>query len=208
MRVDETTTERAVRLAWILSEVQVRKSAGVRPPHRSVTREQVQEAEAAFAALFRKYVRYVASIARRLLGPGPDLDDVTQEVFFAASRGFGKVRSTEAVRPWLATVARRTAHRRLCAVRAQRELSASVSDAASAIVCHDFAPDRDQRVTALYRVLRSLPHEQSIPWVLRYIEGETLEEMAATLALSVSTVQRRLRVAERNVQRGLSPLLG
>jgi DNA-directed RNA polymerase specialized sigma24 family protein len=60
----------------------------------------------------------------------------------------------------------------------------------------------------LYRVLRSLPHEQSIPWVLRYIEGETLEEMAATLALSVSTVQRRLRVAERNVHRGLSPLLG
>ena len=35
-----------------------------------------------------------------------------------------------------------------------------------------------------------------LAWVLRFVEGETLEGIAELLGCSVSTVQRRLRAAE------------
>ena len=40
-----------------------------------------------------------------------------------------------------------------------------------------------------------MPHDDRVVWVLRLVEGETLEEIAETLGCSVSTVQRRLRAA-------------
>src|SRR5258708_2484860 len=64
-------------------------------------------------AAFRRYSRYVAAVALRLLGRDDEVDDVVQEVFLAALRGMRRLREPEAVRGWLATVTVRIAGRRL-----------------------------------------------------------------------------------------------
>ena len=55
-------------------------------------------------AAFRRYSRYVAAVALRLLGRDDEVDDVVQEVFLAALRGLERLREPEAVKGWLATV--------------------------------------------------------------------------------------------------------
>jgi len=44
--------------------------------------------------------------------------------------------------------------------------------------------------------LRSLPVEMHVALVLRRVEGLTVEQIAAQMQLSVSTVKRRLAAAE------------
>jgi DNA-directed RNA polymerase specialized sigma24 family protein len=40
-----------------------------------------------------------------------------------------------------------------------------------------------------------MPRDERLAWVLRFVEGETLESISELLGSSVSTVQRRLRAA-------------
>src|SRR4029079_16738162 len=63
--------------------------------------------------LFRRYAPYVATIGIRLLGRDDELDDLVQEVFIEAYRGFHQLRSSDAVKAWLARITVRRAVRRL-----------------------------------------------------------------------------------------------
>jgi RNA polymerase sigma factor (sigma-70 family) len=58
------------------------------------------------------------------------------------------------------------------------------------------SPEDRALVATLYRALERLPREERVVWVLRIVEGETLESIAELLGCSVSTVQRRLRAAQ------------
>src|SRR5207253_3230020 len=62
---------------------------------------------------YRRYARYVAAVALRLIGRDDEVDDVVQEVFLTALRKLGGLRDPEAIRGWLATVTVRVAGRRL-----------------------------------------------------------------------------------------------
>ena len=53
-----------------------------------------------------------------------------------------------------------------------------------------------REIARIYGLLDRLPRDERLVWVLRFVEGETLESIAALLDASVSTVQRRLRTAE------------
>ena len=58
--------------------------------------------EEELGGLFRRYAAYVATIGFRLLGRDDELDDLVQEVFMEAYRGFHQLRSAEAAKAWLA----------------------------------------------------------------------------------------------------------
>jgi DNA-directed RNA polymerase specialized sigma24 family protein len=47
-----------------------------------------------------------------------------------------------------------------------------------------------------YRWLDRLPVHDRVVWVLRHIEGETLDAIVELCGCSKSTVQRRMRAAE------------
>jgi RNA polymerase sigma factor (sigma-70 family) len=76
--------------------------------------------EAAFAALVRRHGRLVFAVSRRVLGPGPDIDDVFQATFVVLSRKASSIRNQNSVASWLYGVAyrlamkvrKRRAHRR------------------------------------------------------------------------------------------------
>ena len=56
-------------------------------------------------------------------------------------------------------------------------------------------------VKRAYRALERLPAEERVAWILRHIEGESLDEIARICACSKSTVQRRIRSAEGRFDR-------
>ncbi len=158
-----------------------------------------------FDQVFRRYAPYVARIATRLLGSEGEVDDLVQDVFLEAHRGLASVHTPAALGGWLARICVRRATRRL----RRRKLLAWLS--LESVSERELPPlpgvSADERAEAnrLYRALDRLPAKERVAWLLRHVEGETLDDMVALCGCSKSTVQRRLWRAEAQLSREVSP---
>jgi RNA polymerase sigma-70 factor, ECF subfamily len=148
-----------------------------------------------FDAVFRRFAPYVARVAVRLLGSNGEVDDLVQEVFVEAHRGLSRVRDPKALRGWLARIAVRRATRRLRRRRLRVLLSLESVPEAALPFDASMGPEHAAEVAALCRRLDSMATEDRVVWVLKHVEGESLDDIAVICGCSKSTVQRRLRRA-------------
>lgn len=172
---------------------------GATPPDQAA--EVLREVDPRdFDQVFRRYSPYVARVALRLLGNDSEVDDLVQDVFLEAHRGLAGLREAGALGGWLARICVRRATRRL---RRRRLLALlSLDTVAERDLPFDSAASPEDRaeVARLYRRLDRLPVSERVAWLLRHVEGESLEDMVALCGCSKSTVQRRLRSAEARLQ--------
>jgi RNA polymerase sigma-70 factor (ECF subfamily) len=147
--------------------------------------------------LFRRYASYVATVGIRLLGRDDELDDLVQEVFIEAHRGIHGLRSPDAVKAWLARITVRRAVRRLRRRRLRAFLSLESLPSDARLVDDGATPEEKAEVSSSYRMVERIPVRQRVVWVLKHVEGETLDAIAEICGCSKATVQRRLRAAER-----------
>lgn len=148
--------------------------------------------ERAFAELYRRYARYLAGVAFRLMGDDAELDDVVQETFVDASEGLSKIQDGASVRRWLATITVRKVARRIARRQRQRWLAKWIGRTEPAST----APMVESEAYALYEALASISAARRVPWALHVIEGMTLPEVAEHCGVSLATVKRR--IAETN----------
>jgi RNA polymerase sigma-70 factor (ECF subfamily) len=146
--------------------------------------------------LFKRYASYVATIGIRLLGRDDELDDLVQEVFIEAYRGYHQLRSPGAVKAWLARITVRRAVRRLRRHRLRSFFSLEALPADAKLADDGVTPEQKAEVASTYRMIERLPVRQRVVWVLKHVEGETLDSIAEICRVSKATVQRRLRAAE------------
>ena len=146
-------------------------------------------------AIFKRYSSYVAAISFRLLGRDHEIDDVVQEVFLAATSGLQNLRDPMAIKGWLATVTVRAVRRKLRfrRVRACLGLDAETDYSRLAI---DANQHKTLLITRAYQVLDQLPIDAKIAWVLRHVEGESLEAVATHCGCSLATAKRRIAAAQ------------
>ncbi|HEY8088311.1 MAG TPA: RNA polymerase sigma factor [Polyangiaceae bacterium] len=153
-------------------------------------------------AIYRAYAPAVLTLTTRLLGRRSDGEDATQDTFILAFQNMHQLRSPAALRPWLMRIAVSQVRRRFRKRRLLRTLGlyvgaddatleSLVSSGASAEVRTDLA--------ALDRVLGTLPANQRIAWMLRYVEGEQLEDVAQACGCSLATAKRRIAAADAQV---------
>lgn len=148
-----------------------------------------------FDWLFERYAGYVARIAARMLGrDDADIDDVVQEVFFITYHRLDRIHSVEAARPWLMAVTVRTVRRALRR-RKWRRLLLGESSAAEIPATGVTAEER-ALLARIYRALDEIEPKSRIAWVLRYVEGERLEEVADACGCSLATAKRRIAAAQ------------
>jgi RNA polymerase sigma-70 factor, ECF subfamily len=152
-------------------------------------------------AAFRKYARYVAATAYRVLGKRDDVDDIVQEVFLAALVGLSRLRDENSTRAWLTVVTIRAATRR----RRNRsnQLALSLEDDACENLSAE-AADSDQRLllASVESALNRLPAQVRKPWILHCIEGLELAQVASLCGCSVATVRRRVAVVRAELTIG------
>jgi RNA polymerase sigma-70 factor, ECF subfamily len=148
-----------------------------------------------FLRLFNEYERYVASIGSRILGANNGVDDLVQEVFLVIYQEFHKLRELSSVKAWLATIATRVAWRQRGRPWLYSKLSLTQVEELNPIESTDASPELQADLAALLDRLRSMPATLREPWLLRFIDGETLPRIAELCDCSQSTVQRRLREA-------------
>jgi RNA polymerase sigma-70 factor (ECF subfamily) len=155
-----------------------------------------------FDALFHRFAPYVATIALRIMGRDDEVDDLVQEVFFEAHRGLSGLRSPDAVKGWLARICVRRATRRLKRRRLRALFRAEPLEHHVELADPEASPEQAAQVASAYRALAKLSADERVVWVLRHVEGHSLDELVDLCRCSKSTVQRRLRAAEEALAKG------
>jgi RNA polymerase sigma-70 factor (ECF subfamily) len=154
-------------------------------------------------ALFRRHSRLLNGLAYRLLGRDDEVDDLVQEAFLAALRGLDSLDNPQAFSAWLCSIMVRTVHktlrRRSMLVRLGLRRSTPIDP--DEVVSRSASPEVRAELSAVYAVLDRMPPEVRVALVLHRVEGLSVPEVAERMELSVSTVKRRLSVAERRLSR-------
>lgn len=156
------------------------------------------------AGLFRRYARYVAGVATRLLGRDHEVDDVVQEVFLAATRGLGALKEPAAVQAWLTSVAVRVSLRRLRWRKIRRTLGLDGGASYDDLPDPTLSAEDRALVSRIYLLLDQLPAAERVAWTLRQLEDRSAEEIARLCGCSLATAKRRIARVDGRIRKELA----
>lgn len=134
-----------------------------------------------------------------MLGPGVELQDLTQEVFL---RFFGKVKELkklDSLRSFVMAIAIRRAQEEIKRRRVRRWFAPLLGDSFMRPATTEMDPEAREAVLRLYDTIDKLNVRDRTIYVLRFIEGLEQAEISDAIGLSVSTVRRRLERLTRRV---------
>jgi RNA polymerase sigma-70 factor (ECF subfamily) len=152
----------------------------------------------AHEAIFRRYIDDVLGLATRMLGDESEADDVAQDTFTVALSRLERLEDRARLRSWLFGIAVHRVRRRYRARRWLRfiglggEAELGLFELASSAA----SPETRADLVLVDGLLRKLPSEERIAWMLRVVEGETLEDIALQTGASLATVKRRISAVE------------
>ena len=154
----------------------------------------------AFGLVVRRYQDAVFGVALARLGNFHDAQDVAQEAFVEAFQRIGSLRDPARLGAWLRSV---TIHRALNHLRRRREMTDE--DEATRIAADDPTPHGElERKELRERVLAAiarLSKTQRETTTLFYINGYSVEEVAAIQEVPSGTVKRRLYDAREKMKK-------
>ncbi len=145
--------------------------------------------EAAFEALVRRHSQLVRSAVARVLSNLSDIDDATQATFLVLIQRAAREDWRVGLGPWLYGVAHRVAVKLLARNR-RRPGPLGDADPPDPKLPPDLC--WQEACDLLHRELDRLPDRYRLPLLLCYLEGQTRDEAAATLGVTVGTVKGRV----------------
>lgn len=155
--------------------------------------EVVREPARTFGELLERHEREIFAYTLRLTGRREDADDLYQETFLAAFRGWPPPRRDNE-RAWLYKIATNKAIDR----DRRRRPTVSIEDLRLA------APDRDGvTLVDLASAIRTLPAGQRAAFVMRTVEGRPYREVAVALDCSEEAARTRVSEATKKVRAAL-----
>ena len=140
-------------------------------------------------------------VARGVLRNTADAEDVAQEALLRAYRSFDRLRDRGRFRAWLVRISFRLALDRLRSAKRREQRDVFWSEPAHqppAVTAEDLAASSEFQVH-LDRALAELPEKLRLVLLLAAMEGHTIDEIAALLAIPVGTVKSRIFVARKQL---------
>ena len=141
-------------------------------------------------------------VALGVLRRREDAEDVAQEAFLRARRGFAALRDRERFRSWLVRTAFRLALDHQRSQRRRREDVLAVETASSASLEDD--AERRERAEQVGRAIDALPEKLRLVIVLAGIEGRDVRAVSALAGVPEGTVKSRLHAARKRLMEALS----
>jgi RNA polymerase sigma factor (sigma-70 family) len=143
----------------------------------------------------------VLALAQRCLGSRSEAEDATQEVFYRVFRKVNMLREPESLRSFVYSFAIRVVKSELRKRRVRAWLSFGLPET-SKLPSVD-APDMELRdlLARFHRLLDRLTPRDRIIFVLRRVEGMTVEEVAEKMSISPSTVKRSMTYSTQQLTR-------
>jgi RNA polymerase sigma factor (sigma-70 family) len=162
----------------------------------------------AFAAIVRRHGKMVHGVCRRVLGQGPDVDDVFQAVFLVLSQKAASIRQQSGLANWLHGVALRLARK----LRSQRARDRRAEQRGKEPAMHDdpsAAAELREWGTILDEELARLPALNRDALIVCLMEGQSHAEAARRLGWPLGTLKGRLlrgrtMLRKRLEQRGVT----
>jgi RNA polymerase sigma-70 factor (ECF subfamily) len=157
-------------------------------------------------AFYRRHVAGVRAVVRRLLGNATDAEDVVQDAFVTAFEIWGQLREPEQAGKWLLTIAIRKVHRRFRKRRLLRllGLDQTTDDATlESFGRPDITGEARAELALLDALLQRVAATERVAWMLRYVEGMSLDEVATACECSLATAKRRIAAVNARVERHL-----
>jgi RNA polymerase sigma-70 factor (ECF subfamily) len=153
-------------------------------------------------SIFRRHVAAIAACVTRLLGNRQEVEDVVHDAFVDLFVELDRLRDPEALRGWLMRIAIHKVHRRFRRRRLLRLIGLGSDEAHLAeLVQGGTSPEVRAELALVDRALSTLSAQARLTWLLRHVEGETVDAIAALTACSPATVKRRLQAADRRVEK-------
>src|SRR6185369_8409669 len=164
----------------------------------------------AFRLLFERYSPKVRLFFyRRGLLSLDESEDLTQEVFISALRGFGSFRGDARFQTWLFGIAANTYRNELRRQSARKRsgyeisMDANFNDLATSEASPEENIITEERLKLLQTALEELPLEMRQLVTLYYSDGLTYNEIALHLGISIETLKSRLGQARQVLMKRL-----
>lgn len=169
----------------------------------------------AFAQLVEKYEARVYNLARKMMRDQQDAEDVLQETFISVYRHLNDFQGDAAFATWLYRIATNAS---LMKLRGRKDLTVSLDEPVESddgdgampreIVDWSFTPEEALLSTEVREqmnaAVEALPESMRAVFVLRDIEGLSVQETADVLGISVPNVKTRLHRARLMLRENLS----
>ncbi len=161
---------------------------------RELCRAVARNDHLAAANFFDRFQKDVNKIVWHILGADPDHDDLVQQAFLQMLRALSRGDRIENPGAWVRTVTVNTVRTELRR-RARRRARQKEFD--RLIVSEETSTDYRARrlLQRCYAILDRLEENERIAFVLRHMEGYTLQETADACQCSLATIKRRLAKA-------------
>jgi RNA polymerase sigma-70 factor, ECF subfamily len=152
----------------------------------------------AFDDLYRLHVAPAYRLLTRLVGSTADRDDLIQLVFLEAFRSLPGFRGDAAFSTWLHRIVVHVAYRHLRREKRVRWDEAPV-DAPATAASPETSARRHEELDRALRYLSALKPDKRIAFVLRVVEGMTLDEIGNLVGATAPAVGQRVKHAQREL---------
>lgn len=150
--------------------------------------------------IWQRFAPMVHRILRRSLGPDEDVEDLAQEVFMCVFQKASTLREPQALKAFVITVTAFTVRGELRRRWSRRWLRRQRPQTGPGQLVSNQDIESREALRRFYNILDRVGTQDRTAFVLRYIEGMPLEDVATALDVSVATAKRRLaRVWDRVV---------
>jgi len=155
----------------------------------------------AAAETWRRFAPMVLSLAKRTLGSQSEAEDIGQDVFCRVYRKVRTLREPDSFRNFVYTCALRLIQNELHRKKMRSWLSFEQPEVLDGHSCEALDMESRDLLRKFYSLLDRLAARDRIVFVLRRVEAMSIEEIAANLETSESTVKRSLARASDRLSR-------
>lgn len=155
----------------------------------------------ALAETWRRYAPMVLLLAKRTLGSQSEAEDVAQEVFHRLYRRAKRIENPESLRSFIYAITVHALKSELYRRKLRSWLLFEQPQTLSGLGWKTMDMESRDLVRRFHALLERLPTRERLVFILRRMEAMTVEEIAASMELSESTVKRSMTRASERLSR-------
>jgi RNA polymerase sigma factor (sigma-70 family) len=150
---------------------------------------------------WNRFAPMVLMMATRTLGSESEAEDIVQEVFYRLFEKAKTLREPESLRSFVVSFAIRILKTELRRKKTRSWLSFHKPETFVDLACGTLDVESRDLLRKFYALLDRLAPRDRLVFALRHLESMTVEEIAASMELSPSTVKRSLGHAAEKLSR-------
>lgn len=172
------------------------------PPPRWLAGCRAGEPEAV-TRMFEEYLPVLERVLGRIVGPGADLEDLTQITFIETLRALPRFRGDASFKTWITSIAVHVAQHHLRAGKYRRTVALELVPEArldDGAIAPEERIDERRMARRLYDLLDRISPLKRVALLLFAVEGRPVEEVAALTGASSTATRSRVFFARRELR--------